>query len=410
MKTVGIIVEYNPLHNGHVLHYAQSKAIAEADSVIAVMSGPFLQRGEPALVGKRARTEMALRMGADLVIELPTAYAVQPAEWFAHGAVALLAATGVVDSLCFGSESGSLDTLLPLAGRLAEESQKLREEIAFRMSSGISFPNAYAAAAAAVSGSDASAGTIAEMLAKPNNSLGLHYLIALKRLGSGIVPYTIPRKGAQYHDQVPASSSIASATSVRKLILEQGLEAASPYIPSYTYEILRREFDAGQGPNDWESFRLPLFHALLTRTPGELDQLHEVREGLEYRIQKVLPLLDEPHVGQLIDALKTKRYTRTKLQRMLLHILLNHTKREMTREQLAQGPGYIRVLGFTSKGQALLKQMKKTASLPVIMKPSKLEHPQLRFDLQASAVYGNACPRPSVSLVYGDYLLPPVTL
>ncbi|WP_036638603.1 nucleotidyltransferase family protein, partial [Paenibacillus durus] len=115
MPTVGIIAEYNPLHNGHVHHYNEAKRLSGASHSIVVMSGPFTQRGEPAMLSKRARTEMALRMGADLVIELPVAYAVQPAEWFAFGAVALLEATGVVSSLCFGSESGSLAQLLPLA-------------------------------------------------------------------------------------------------------------------------------------------------------------------------------------------------------------------------------------------------------------------------------------------------------
>lgn len=129
VATVGIIAEYNPLHNGHVHHFTEAKRISGADRSVVIMSGPFTQRGEPAAVSKRARTEMALHMGADLVIELPVAYAVQPAEWFAFGAVSLLEATGVVDSLCFGSEAGTLGVLLPLAGFLAEESSALKEEI-----------------------------------------------------------------------------------------------------------------------------------------------------------------------------------------------------------------------------------------------------------------------------------------
>lgn len=413
MKTVGMIVEYNPLHNGHVLHYTQSKQITGSDAVIAVMSGPFLQRGEPAIVGKRARTEMALHMGADLVIELPVAYAAQPAEWFAWGACALLNATGVVDSLCFGSEAGSLDLLQPLAGQLADESGELRQEISRRTASGLSFPKAYAGAAASILGEtigEEASGQVQELLAQPNNTLGLHYLIALQRLGSSIMPYTIGRVSAGYHDLKPSGSPIASATAVRRLIFEQGLEAAAPYIPEYTLEILSREFAAGSGPVDWESFRQPLFHTLLARSPSELEQLHEVSEGLEHRISKMLPLLDKPEVAALINALKTKRYTRTKLQRMLLHILLNHSKEKLTRGQLSEGPRYIRVLGFSGKGRTLLKHMKKTASLPVVMKPSHLDHPQLSMDIRASAVYGNACPCPDTRSLYEDYFLPPVTL
>lgn len=411
MKTVGIIVEYNPLHNGHVLHYTRSKEITGAEAVVAVMSGPFLQRGEPAIVSKRARAEMALRMGVDLVIELPTTYAVQPAEWFAYGACALLNATGVVDSLSFGSESGTLHDILPLAERLAEEDGELREEIARQMSSGSNFPSAYAAAAAAITGTtETSIHTLTQLLSQPNNSLGLHYLIALKRLGSPIVPYTIPRDSAQYHDLVPAAPSIASATSIRKLILENGLEGSAPYVPDYTLDILRREFEGGQGPMDWERFRQPMFHALFTQDTAKLELFNEVTEGLEHRIQRILPQLAEPTVQSLIETLKTKRYTKTKLQRMLLHILLQNSKSEMTRSQLAEGPGYIRVLGFSRSGRALLKKMKRTASIPVIVRPSTFDHPHLSRDLKAAAIYANACPKPSVSAMFSDYLLPPITL
>ncbi|WP_422657342.1 nucleotidyltransferase [Paenibacillus sp. EC2-1] len=411
MKTVGIIVEYNPLHNGHVLHYTRSKEITNADAVVAIMSGPFLQRGEPALVSKRARTEMALHMGVDLVIELPTAYAVQPAEWFAYGAVALLNGTGVVDCLSFGSESGSLEDLFPLAEALSEESGQLRNEITKHMSSGSNFPSAYAIAAANVTGSSQrSINELTQMLAKPNNSLGLHYLIALRRLQSRITAHTITRESANYHDLVPTDKTIASATSIRKLILEEGLETISSYVPNYTLDILYREFTNGLGPMDWERFRQPMFQTLLTQEPEELESYHEVTEGLEHRIQKVLPQLGEPTIDALLSALKTKRYTRTKLQRMLLHILLNHNKAEMSRTKLTEGPGYIRVLGFSDKGRVLLKQMKKTASLPVVMRPSTFSHPYLNMDLQASAAYASAYPNPTVSSMFSDYLAPPVIL
>ncbi|WP_054956441.1 nucleotidyltransferase [Paenibacillus dakarensis] len=411
MKTVGIVVEYNPLHNGHVLHYTRSKEITQADAVIAVMSGPFLQRGEPALVHKRARTEMALHMGADLVIELPAAYAVQPAEWFAYGAVSLLKGTGIVDCISFGSESGSLKEMLPLAKALARESGELQIEIAQRMASGSNFPAAYAAAAASVTGeSEASIQHLSQLMSQPNNSLGLHYLIALERLDSSIVPYTIPREGANYHDLVPANRNIASATSIRKLILEDGLDSVSSYVPEYTLDILHREFAEGFGPMDWERFRQPLFHALLTHSTSELESYYEVTEGLEHRIKRLLPELREPTVESLLTALKTKRYTRTKLQRMLLHILLHHRKTELTRSQLAEGPGFIRVLGFSTKGRTLLKQMKRSATLPVVMKPSTFSHPYLTWDLEAAAVYANAYPSPAAAQMFSDFFLPPVTL
>lgn len=178
-RTVGLIVEYNPMHNGHVYHLEASKKITEADTSVAVMSGHFLQRGEPAMLSKWARAEMALAMGVDLVLELPVSYAVGPAEWFAHGAVATLHHTGVVDSLCFGSESGELAPLAAMADLLASEPKALSEAIQRQLQQGASYPAAYAAAAAELAPGGDAAGALA-LLKQPNNTLGLHYMIALE--------------------------------------------------------------------------------------------------------------------------------------------------------------------------------------------------------------------------------------
>lgn len=410
VSVVGLIVEYNPLHNGHVHHYTRAKEISGADYSVAILSGPFLQRGEPGIISKFARAEMALAMGVDLVIELPASYAVQPAEWFAHGSAALLHATGIVDSLCFGTESGTLDLLLPLSRMLAEESPELQEQINFHLSAGMNYPAAYSRAAAAVMGFPGEESELLQVLQKPNHTLGLHYLIALNRLNSSIRPFTIPRIHAGYHDEMPAHSAVASATAVRRMLLTQDLNAAAPYLPESTLSILCREFEEGRGPVTWESFRGTLMHLLLTSSPQYLESLHEVTEGLEHRLKRLIYSLKEPHVDELLQALKTKRYTHTKLQRMLAHILLRHTKEEMAPSVLSRGPGYLRVLGFSSGGQKLLKQMKKTATLPVIVKPSSIEHPQLELDLRTSAAYANAFPRPEVRDIFRDYLEGPIRL
>lgn len=412
MTTVGIIAEYNPLHNGHVHHFSEAKRISGAESSIVIMSGPFTQRGEPAAVSKRARTEMALHMGADLVIELPVAYAVQPAEWFAFGAVFLLEATGVVDSLCFGSEAGTLGSLLPLAGFLAEESSALKDEIRARMAQGAGFPAAYSAAAAAAwkasfMGEEKPAD--AEILLRqPNNSLGLHYLIALQRLGSAIRPFTVPRTGAGFHDPLQGGSSIASATAIRRLLQEGGSPAA--YMPEYSVSILEREHAAGRGPVMLEDFRAPLRHVLSTHSAAELRTVQDMNEGLENRILRILPQLGRFTVAGLLQELKSRRYTHTRLQRLLLHTLLNHSKEEMTPAALAQGPGYIRVLGFRESGRRLLKQMKQRAALPVVTSPARFSHPMLERDLQAAAVFAAAYADPVRNDLYSDYLEPPVRI
>ncbi len=419
MKTVGIIVEYNPLHNGHVHHFEASKQAAGAETCIAVMSGHFLQRGEPAVVNKWARAEMALHMGADVVIELPVAYACQPAEWFAYGAVRLLDATGVVDALCFGSEEGALEPLSRLAGLLHREDGAFRSLLQEELKQGSSYPAAYAAAVSQF-GLNNGADRPLPPLDQPNTILGLHYMLALQRLQSAIVPLTVARREAGFHQTDITGASIASATALRKLLFRSGwqtpdkeaLMTVAPYVPPYTLDILLREYDAGRGPMCWEHYARPLFTQLLSRPEEELRLLHEVTEGLEHRIKHSLTQLPADAaspVESLLDLLKTKRYTRTKLQRMLLRILLGHPS--FSRESLQAGPACIRVLGFSSKGRALLKRMRTAASLPVITRAAAAEDPAwLGMDIRASAVYSLGYRELDTSQWQRDFTQPPLQL
>ncbi|KAA9004137.1 nucleotidyltransferase family protein [Paenibacillus spiritus] len=408
MTTVGIIAEYNPLHNGHVHHFLEAKTVSGADRAVVVMSGPFTQRGEPAIAGKRARTEMALRMGADLVLELPVAYAVQPAEWFGYGAVAVLAAAGIVDSFCFGTESGDLGPLEALADRLVLEDAELQSELAALLGRGMSFPAAYSAAVQTVLGSGTSGA--GELLRGSNNALGLHYLIALRRLGAKIRPLTIPRRCAGFHDSAVPGASIASATAVRKLLTDGDLSAAAGYMPDYVLDILEREREQGRFPMHWECYGRSLLHQLAVRTDSELAGIQDVNEGLEHRLRRVLPLLPVFSVGELLDALKAKRYTRTRLQRMLLHILLNHSRETLSPELLARGPQYIRVLGFRESGRSLLREMKRAAALPVVLQFPAGDQPELLLDRQASMAYAAGFGAPGRESLFADYLEPPVRI
>ncbi|MDO3410743.1 nucleotidyltransferase [Saccharibacillus sp. CPCC 101409] len=415
MKTVGLIVEYNPFHNGHLLHLNRSRELAGADAVVAVMSGPFTQRGEPALLSKRARAEMALAAGADLVLELPVLYALQPAEWFAFGAVSLLDATGVVDSLCFGSESGELEPLEALASRMAGgESPAMREALRQALAAGLSYPAAYAKAASQVPCGGDSAEGAAALLRNPNDTLGLQYLLALRRIASGIAPLTMRREQAGYHDAgLPAGGAIASATALRAALARGpgGLDEAAPYVPQTSLRILRREAEAGRLlAAGWEALAQPLFAALITRAPEELALVPEAAEGLEHRISAALPRLAEPGVECLLAAVKTKRYTRTRLQRLLAHALLNHSGALFGRENLALGPRYLRVLGFSPQGRLLLKAMKKTAKLPVVVRAADHADPQLELDIRASAVHASAFAHAAVKDMYADYYSPPVAV
>lgn len=449
MKTVGLIVEYNPLHNGHVYHFQQSKQLAQADAVVVVMSGSFLQRGEPALVSKWARTEMALAMGADVVIELPVAYASQAAEWFAFGAVSALESTGVVDALCFGSESGDLEQLASAARRICEsdrlapssqerdaegateisqnsnscssingtgnardmetqDSDTFRQLIRQRLKSGQSYPSAYADAALLLL--DDPAGS--DWIRQPNNTLGLHYLLALARLQGRMQPLTIARQGAGYNDPSPTDARIASATALRKrLAANGGTDTLAPYVPPYTHHILKRELEAGRAPVDWERLFSPLFARIATASPEQLAALAEVKEGLENRLLRSMQGID-PSAGapfeQWMTALKTKRYTRTKLQRAMTRILLQHGKEALSATKLRSGVPYLRVLGFSPLGKQLLKRMRSTATVPVVTRVAAEHHPFLTMDIQAATVHASAFRNPSRSDLFRDYLQPPL--
>lgn len=411
MSTVGIIVEYNPLHNGHLYHLQQSKKITGSDNVVAVMSGQFLQRGEPALVDKWARAEMALRAGCDLVLELPVAYSAQPAQWFAYGAVALLEATGVVDSVCFGSESGDLESLKLMASLLADEPPEFTALLAAKLKDGLPYPSAFTAAAKSYM-QDQGMSDFAFSLEQPNHTLGLHYLMALLKINSRIAPFTLRREKSDYNQSDITDGQIASATALRKVLLgeEGSLDLLAPFAPASTIEILQREMNAGRGPIQWENFARPLFHELLRLDVTELESYAEVTEGLEYRIKKVLPLLPELTVSALLQALKTRRYTHTKLQRMLLRILLGHPKESLTAQKLASGIDYIRVLGFSERGQQLLHKMRTKASVPVITSAARMESQYLAWDARATAVYSLAFNDVDPSTFKRDYTNPPIRI
>lgn len=411
MSTVGVIVEYNPLHNGHLYHLQQSKAVTGAENVVAVMSGHFLQRGEPALADKWARAEMALRAGCDLVLELPVAYSAQPAQWFGYGAVALLEATGVVDSLCFGSESGDLEALDKTASLLAEEPPELSAHLVRMLKEGLPYPSAFAAASKQYL-QEIGLDEIAFSLEQPNHTLGLHYLVALRKLRSSIVPYTVRREKSGYGQTDITDAQIASATALRKLLLGEtgSLKLLASYVPASTMDILEREINAGRAPIHWEKFARPLFHQLFRQDARQLSDYAEVTEGLEHRIRNVLYQLPELTVASLMNALKTKRYTHTKLQRMLLRVLLGHRKELLTSDRLSSGLQYIRVLGFTARGRKLLHDMRTKASLPILTSAARGDWPYLLLDTDSTALYSLAFRDMDPAAAMRDFTKPPLMI
>ncbi|MEH7346945.1 nucleotidyltransferase [Bacillus sp. JJ1532] len=403
MNAVGVIVEYNPFHNGHAFHLQEAKKLADAEVVIAVMSGNFLQRGEPSLVSKWKRTEMALKAGADIVFELPYSFATQQANSFASGAVSILEASGC-HSLCFGSESGDIESFYRTITFLETNNEHYQRQVKYYLERGNSYPKA-----TSLSFHDLSPHKELLDMSKPNNILGFQYIKAVQKQGASIQPLTVSRKSADYHDPHFSSETIASATSIRKaLFSEEGNMAdLKQYMPKTSYQALldyRQEFGLF---HQWETYWPYLKYRILHSTLKELSFIYEVEEGLENRLADAV--LVSNSFNEFMKKIKTKRYTWTRLQRACLHILTNTRKNEMNNQ--AEKAEYLRLLGMTSKGRQYLNKKKSRLQLPLISKISSVHNNQLALDIKASRIYsmgalGNAQQR----LLEMEFKQPPLFL
>ena len=366
MKVCGIIAEYNPFHNGHAYHIQKTKEITGAEAIIAVMSGNFVQRGAPALFDKWTRTKMALMNGVDLVIELPTYYATSSAEYFAQGSVGLLDSLGVVDCLSFGSKTTDIDTLKRIANILYLEPNDYKDILQSELKKGVSYPIARSNSLKTFMKKEYDAKYITEILLDSNNILGIEYLKALMYNNSQIIPNAIQRKGEDYNS-VNIVDGICSATAIRKILEKDDIENLKEVIPESSFNIINSELLNGRLPMDLRNFEKEIFYVLRKSLTQDLFELSDVSEGLENLLKKTSNETTE--IEKLIDMLKSKRYTRTRIQRILLHALLNITKDEVNNYKY--NPQYIRVLGFTKKGEKLLTQIYNKANIPIVTSVNK---------------------------------------
>ena len=376
MKVVGLITEYNPLHNGHVRHIRMAKKRSGADHVIAVMSGHYVQRGEPACMDKYLRTEAALKAGVDLVLELPVFYAAGSAEYFAAGSVALLDRLGVVDTLCFGSERGDLESMTALARVLASEPEPFSRKLRELLSGGMNFPSARSVALRAYL--DMIQAPIPEevlnsLLSTPNNILGIEYLKVLFRRHSSIRPDTIPRTG-DYRSEV-LTPPYCSASALRRILEDEYSHSSS--VSAQTFKVLRSCVPEDSYMLMAEAFqtRLPvvlddfssfLLYKLLAVRNGSMTDYLDLSPELENRIRASLTGMTS--FSGLIDAVKCRQYTRTRISRALLHLLLEIRVSDLDRYRDADYIPYARVLGFRKSAEPLLRQIKKHASVPLLTK------------------------------------------
>lgn len=362
MKVNGIVAEYNPFHNGHKYHLEDAKQRTGADYTIVVMSGNFVQRGTPALVDKFTRARMALSCGADLVLELPIGFSVSSAEYFAMGAVSLLDKLGVVDYLCFGSESGEISPLQKIAHILANEPEEYTELLRSNLRMGYSYPNARTSALIQY---DPSISTEKDTLSSPNNILGIEYLKALERRKSSILPDTTLRMGADYRDR-RLGETPCSALALRQAILSgQDVDFLKEEMPENAYRILAEALKDTE-PVSIDDFSAQLhYKLLLEKSKGYCDYL-DVSPDLSDRIQNSLE-----NFGSYLDfcdRLKSKDMTYVRISRCLLHILLNLDNAAIEALKEMDYTPYARVLGFRKDAAPLLSEIKEKASIPLITK------------------------------------------
>ena len=375
MTAIGIVAEYNPFHLGHRWHIAQTRRLLGQDCpVVCVTSGHWVQGADCAIGDKWTRARLALAGGADLVLELPTPWAMASAETFARGAVSLLAASGVVEVLSFGSECGSAAELAQAAAALDHPAYPARLRAA--LDKGLSFPAARQEAAGC------------PCLSTPNNNLGVEYLRALTYLNCSLEVVTVPRQGAA-HDGTEAVEGFASATQVRRLLRAGRYEEAASLVPAGTLERL------GEIPS-LSYVERAILAKLRTMDTGAWANLPDsgMSEGLPERL--VRAARQALSLDEFYTLAKTKRYTHARLRRLALSAFLG-----LTTDRPALPP-YVRVLGLNRRGQALLKRMKDVCALPILTKPAQaktLTGPARRlFEAEAryTDLYGLCFPTPKL--------------
>lgn len=365
MKTAGIVAEYNPFHNGHKYHIEETTRITGCKDIVVVMSSNFVQRGEPAIMDKWTRTKCALLNGASIVVELPVLFSTSGAQYFAHSAVKLLTDTGIVDFLSFGSELGNVSQLKETAKTLVSESPQFSSAIKKNLAKGLTYAVARQAALEEITKKPH------EFISSSNNILAIEYLKALLLLRSEITPVTVQRIGEGYNSSNTATP-YPSASAIRKAILDGSMAVLTPTMPENVMQLLTHVVHNGAAPMALESFSTPLNYCLRSKSPAALSTILDVTEGLENRILKSLGNCYT--INEILDFIKTKRYSHTTLQRALLHILLDIQESTVKYYQQNGYCPYIRILGFRKDKQYLLRSLMENASLPIITNIKKDEN------------------------------------
>ena len=371
-KVLGIIAEYNPFHNGHLYHFESSKKLTKTDYTVAIISGNFTQRGSTSIIDKWSKTKMALENGIDLVIELPVLYSISSAENFADGAIKILNSLGIIDYLSFGSETSDIDILKNISEILYNEPNGYKKLLKKELDKGLSFPKARENALLGYiknSSNDIKfdIGKYTNIISSPNNILGIEYLKALKKYQSNIKPICIERTGTNYNSTdistknsfandsiINKLTAIGSATAIRELIKLKNYETIKDLVPSSSYSILIDCLNDGCIVPDLNVFEKEIFYILRKMSVEEIANLPDVSEGLEFSIKKAANSYN--NIDDFLNIVKSKRYTVTRLQRILLYALLDISKKDIELSKRIEKP-YVRILGFNENGKKLVSQI-----------------------------------------------------
>jgi predicted nucleotidyltransferase len=375
MKICALIAEYNPFHLGHLKHVSYIKDTLGAEKVIVIMSGNFTQRGEIAVIDKFTRARHAIYAGADLVIELPTVCATANAENFALGAVGIINSLGIVDGLCFGVESGDRDSYIALARAMNNESKDFKRILKEKLDQGISLAKAKFETVKALGSADYDE----SLINSPNNVLGLEYTKALLKLKSDVIIFPMKREGD--HNDKTLKKGVTSATSIREVLKTGKIKSLKKSVPPFVYKDLK------EYPRVFETLTMA---KAVTSSAEELARTPDCTEGLENRIKAFLK--DNHTLDALVDKVSTKRYTKTRVQRILLSNLLGITadlQRECSENKL-----YAKVLAVNSDSKDLIPLICKNSSIPVLTRKSdstglkKTAEKCFNVDVLASDLYG----------------------
>lgn len=360
MSVVGVIAEYNPLHNGHMYHLQQAMQRANASYAIVVMSGNFVQRGEPACTDKYTRAEWALQAGADIVLELPSVFANSSAQLFAEGAVRLLNATGVVTDLAFGCEQASLQTLNDLLDIIVNEPAEYKTCLKIHMKAGKSYPRARYDALQELGVPN----SMLQELVKPNNILAIEYLRSLKRIRSSIKPLPIERIGSDYNDAY-LTGEFSSATAIRNAV-QAGDNSVTDALPLFVSGAMRFDDQFPLTANDVGAMML---YKIRSMTLDDIANIPDVTEGFEQAIHSASK--NAVNADAFFESIKSKRYTMARCKRIGMGALLGITK-QLQDDMLEDSNLYFRVLGIKRSARSLLSAIAAISNVPIIMRNSDI--------------------------------------